>query len=95
VTFQYNGATRREFTRTFVLRGPSDIHAPTHVFTPVYDGFQGIALSDARPGCVDGVYRVRNPGQFSFLLEAVLPPRWAASPLYQRFDFTGAPDVSP
>ena len=97
VTFRYDKATRRDFSRTFVLRGPPAIHEPTHIFTPVYDGFQAIELSDTRPGCVGGVYRVRNPGQFSLLLEAVLRPRWETSPLYQRFDFTRPrpSDVSP
>jgi hypothetical protein len=97
VTFQYDKATRHDFSRTFVLHGSTAFHEPTHVFMPVYDGFQGIALSDTQPGCVGGVYRVRDPGQFSFLLEAVLPAHWETSPLYQRFDATArrSPDVIP
>lgn len=84
VTFLYDSA-RLEFSRTFVVPPQADILAPNHIFMPVYDGFQAIELSDTRPGCLAGVYRVRNAGQFSILLEAALPPRWESMPLYQRF----------
>jgi hypothetical protein len=43
------------------------------------------------------VSRVRNPEQFSLLLEAVLPPGWRDQPLYQRLGSVGPPmaDASP
>ena len=51
---------------------------------PIYDGFGRIEFSDAPEGCVEGVYRVRNPAQFGMLLEVMLSPGWRQQPLYQR-----------
>jgi hypothetical protein len=89
VTFRYGLAARKDFSRTFTLQRHDDFHEPTHVFMPVYDGFEGVDFSDARPGCIDGVYRVRDPGQFALLLEVALPPGWQRSPLYQRLRAAG------
>jgi hypothetical protein len=83
VTFRYNRATRKEFSRRFVVHR-TNVDGTTRIFMPVYDDFQTIELSDTGPGCVGGIYRVRNPGQFTVLLEAILPPRWESLPLYQR-----------
>ena len=82
MTFRYN-RTRREFSRRFVVHR-TNVDGTTRIFMPVYDDFQTIELSDTGPGCVGGIYRVRNPGQFTVLLEAILPPRWESLPLYQR-----------
>jgi hypothetical protein len=51
---------------------------------PVYEKLQRIDFSDAPAGCVEGVYRMRNPGQLPLMLEVVLPPDWRRTPLYQR-----------
>jgi hypothetical protein len=83
VTFRYNPETRRDFSRAFPVRR-TQTHALTRIFMPVYGDFQAIDWSDMSPGCIDGVYRVRNPGQLSLLLETVLPPRWEHAALYQR-----------
>jgi hypothetical protein len=56
----------------------------THIFMPIYDGFDRLEFSDTPPGCVDGVYRVREPGRFPMLLEVLLRPGWRRAPLYQR-----------
>jgi hypothetical protein len=89
VTFRYGLAARQDFSRTFTVQRHDDFHEVTRILMPVYDGFDGIEFSDTRPGCVDGVYRVRDPGQFSLLLEVVLPPGWQRSPLYQRLRGVG------
>jgi hypothetical protein len=57
--------------------------ADTHLRS-IYDGFRDLEFSDAPPGCVEGVYRVREPGRFSLLLEVMLGPGWRRAPLYQR-----------
>jgi hypothetical protein len=51
---------------------------------PIYEQFDRIELSDAPPGCVDGVYRMRHADRFPLLLEVMLPPEWKRLPLYQR-----------
>jgi len=56
----------------------------TEIFMPIYDGFRRIELSDAPPGCVDGVYRIRDARKFPLLLEATLTPGWRRMPLFQR-----------
>jgi hypothetical protein len=92
ITFRYGLPARRDFSRTFTLQRHDDFHEPTRVFMPVYDGFEGIEFPDPRPGCIDGVYRVRDPGKFTLLLEAALPPGWQRSPLYQRLRGAGPSD---
>ena len=51
---------------------------------PIYDGFHRLQFADAPPGCVDGIYRVREPERFPLLLEVMLRPGWRRAPLYQR-----------
>jgi hypothetical protein len=92
VTLRYNGATRREFSRRFIVPRHKDIHEPTHIFTPIYDDFQSLEVSDRRPGCVDRISRARTPGQLSVMLEVMLSPRWETMPLYQRLGAPRAPD---
>jgi hypothetical protein len=89
VTFRYGDdlATRKAFARTFVAERREDARELTRIFMPVYDLFQGIDFSDTRPGCVDGVYRLRNVGQ-PLMLEVVLAPGWQKAPLYQRIKGT-------
>jgi hypothetical protein len=53
---------------------------------PVYEDFQGIELPETRPGCVEGIYRVRDTRSLPLMLEVVLAPGWQRSPLYQRLD---------
>jgi hypothetical protein len=91
IAFRYNPETRRAFSRIFPARrglGQAENYGPTHIFMPVYNDFQGIDLSGTSPGCVGGVYRVRNPEQLAVMLEAVLPPRWEHMALYQRLAST-------
>jgi len=91
VTFRYE-EPRRPYGRSFALTRESREPGLTHIFMPVYDKFQRIDFSDAPEGCVDGVYRVRNPGRFPMLLEVMLPPGWRQQPLYQRLGRAGADD---
>lgn len=93
VTFQYDRASRRAFSRKFVVRRDDGVREPTRIFTPVYKGFQSIVLSDASPGCVNAAYRVRDPNALPLLLEVVLSPRWRAMPRYQQFGPVGPPEV--
>jgi hypothetical protein len=62
----------------------SHVAGLSHIFIPIYDGFRQIAFSDAPPGCVVGVYRVRDAGRFPMLLEVLLRPGWRRQPLYQH-----------
>jgi hypothetical protein len=84
VTFRYDSSTRNDFSRTFTVQRRDDFHTPTHILTPVYDGFRGIELSDTRPGCVDGLYRLHDSGQLPVMLEVLLSPGWESAALYQR-----------
>jgi hypothetical protein len=84
VAFRYDDSTRRAYSRVFDVRGEVDQHDLTHIFMPIYDGFERLDFTDAPPGCVDGVYRVREPGRFSLLLEVMLRPGWRRAPFYQR-----------
>jgi hypothetical protein len=83
VSFRYADAVRKDYGRVFTVPRVEDRRELTHIFMPVYDGFQGIVFSDASPGCIDGVYRLRTEGQ-PLLLETVLSPGWQKAPLYQR-----------
>src|SRR6185436_16302895 len=76
VTFRYGAdyATRKAFSRSFVL-DRDDSPTVTRIFMPVYDLFQGIDFSDARPGCIDGIYRLHDMNE-PMLLEVVLSPGW-------------------
>jgi hypothetical protein len=86
VAFRYGDPARKGFERSFVVGRRSAGPGLTHIFMPIYKGFQRLEVYDAPPGCVDGVYRVRKPEQFTMLLEAILPPEWKREPLYQRLD---------
>jgi hypothetical protein len=86
VTFRYDVAKRKDFSRSFVLPRHEEFQAPTHIFMPVYEDFQGIELPETRPGCVEGSYRVRDTRSLPLMLEVVLAPGWQRSPLYQRLD---------
>ncbi len=83
VAFRYDETTRRAYSRVFPV--PHD-ESPglTHIFMPVYDGFRRIEFDDSPRGCIEGVYRVREPERFSLLLEVTLRPGWRRAPLYQR-----------
>jgi hypothetical protein len=83
VAFRYDERTRRAYSRVFeVPRG--DGSGLTHIFMPIYDGFRRLEFDDSARGCIEGVYRVREPERFPLLLEVVLPPGWRRMPLYQR-----------
>jgi hypothetical protein len=81
--FQYD-PPRHAYSRVFDLRRSQESSGLTQIFMPVYDGFHHLEFSDAPPGCVVGVFRVRDVRQFPLLLEAVLRPGWRGAPLYQR-----------
>ena len=91
VTFRYgvDYATRKAFSRSFTLDRPDDSPELTRIFMPVYDLFQGIDFSDTRPGCIDGVYRLRHLDE-PMLLEVVLSPGWSRAPLYQKLIAPGS-----
>jgi hypothetical protein len=89
VAFRYDRDARRAYSRVFEIPRDDASVGLTHIFMPIYDGFHRLEFSDAPPGCVDGVYRVREPGQFPLLLEVVLRPGWRRAPLYQRLHATG------
>jgi hypothetical protein len=91
ITLRYNPAIRREFERRFAVARDDSVHAPTRIFTPIYDHFLGVELSDVPSGCVQ-VYRVRKPREIRLMLEVVLPPRWRSIPMYQRFGEVGPPE---
>jgi hypothetical protein len=93
VTFRYDKAIRPTFSRRFTVPRNADMAEPTHIFTPVYRGFQALELSTAKPGCVDGVYRVRDPDAIPLMLEVMLPPRWRKMSLYQQFGEVGPPEL--
>jgi hypothetical protein len=90
VTFRYGAdmSTRKAFARSFTVDRRDDLHELTRIFMPVYDRFQGIDFSDTRPGCIDGVYRLRHVAQ-PLMLEVVLAPGWQKAPLYQRLTSAG------
>jgi hypothetical protein len=83
VAFRYDDPARRAYSRVFEA-AKDDAPGMTQIFMPIYDGFRRLEIIDAPPGCVDGVYRVREPGRFTFLLETMLRPGWRRSPLYQQ-----------
>jgi hypothetical protein len=85
VGFRYEDAKRQQFSRVFQVGRDSTAAGPTHIFMPIYDGFGRIEFDDAPPGCVLGVFRVRDASRFSMLLEVMLRPGWRRAPLYQRF----------
>lgn len=89
VAFRYDRDARRAYSRVFKIPRDDGSGGLTHIFMPIYDGFHRVEFSDAPPGCVDGVYRVRQPGQFPLLLEVVLRPGWRRAPLYQRLHAEG------
>ena len=93
ITLRYDTSKRPEFARRFTVPHDDTVRAPTRIFTPVYDHFQGMAMSDVPAGCVQAVFRARNPGDIGLMLEAVLPPRWRNTPLYQRFGDVGPPEL--
>ena len=84
VAFRYDENTRRAYARVFEVRRDPEPRGLTQIFMPIYDGFRRIEFANTPAGCVDGVYRVREPGQFALLLEVMLRPGWRRAPLYQR-----------
>jgi hypothetical protein len=93
LTFRYGPELHADFLRTVFFRDRTGLHEPTHIFMPIYEGFRGIEAAAGSPGCIDRVSRLEDASQFSLLLEAVLPPRWESSPLYQRLSAVGPPQM--
>jgi hypothetical protein len=85
VGFQYDDPARKPYGRVFTLPSDSRSAGLTHIFMPIYDGFGRLDLPKPDSGCVDGVYRVRDPRRLPLLLETILSPSWRHQPLYQRF----------
>jgi len=83
VTFRYD-AKRRPYGRSFAVPRDADGAGLSHIFMPIYDQFDRIEFADAPPGCIVGVYRVRDANRFPMLLEVLLRPGWRREPLYQR-----------
>lgn len=87
VTFRYDRSTPTvDFTRTVRIPRPSAEPGVTRIFQPVYETYRGIDVSSDNPGCIAGVYRVRDVRAFDLLLGATLPPEWESTGLYQRID---------
>ncbi len=85
VTFRYTPKPMiDDFTRTMVIPAGTDATGVTRIFLPVFEHFDGLTFSDARPGCVAGVYRFADVTRFPLLLGATLPPDWRSLPLHQR-----------
>jgi hypothetical protein len=85
VGFHYDDPMRQQFSRVFEVGKDSSPGGLTHIFMPIYERFGRIEFRDSPPGCVQGVFRVRDPSRFSMLLEVMLRPGWRRDPLYQRF----------
>ncbi len=92
VAFRYD-EKNRAYGRVFSVPRDANARGLTHIFMPIYDGFERLEFSDAPPGCVDGVYRVREPERFPLLLEVMLRPGWRRAPLYQRLHAAGTTPV--
>jgi len=84
VAFRYADPARRPYSRIFSV-DRDELPGITQIFMPIYEGFGRLDFVDTPDGCVDGVGRVRDSRQFSLMLEAMLPPGWRRTPLYQRF----------
>ena len=83
VSFRYEDAARRAYGRSFrVARATGPGLA--HILMPVYEGFSRLDFVDVPPGCLDGVYRLRDPRRFPLLVEASVAPDWRKTSLYQR-----------
>lgn len=58
-------------------------HVATRILLPVFRGFQGVRVPDARPECVAGLHRLRHPERFTLMPELVLRSGWERQPLHQ------------
>jgi hypothetical protein len=94
VTFRYDPKDRSaDFSRTFTIEHDIDRQDFTRVFAPVYDHFLGLEFSEAAVPCVDGVYRIAEPGLYPVQLFALLKPRWNRDLLYQQIRALVPPNV--
>ena len=59
----------------------------TRVFFPAYEGFSGVTLTGASPGCLQSASQVADVRQFPLLMAAVLAPGWGDRPLYQQIRY--------
>ena len=71
------------YARDFMIQSTGLRPARTRVLLPVYAAFQGVTVRDAKPECIAGVYRVRNPERFTLMPKVVLRPG-EAPPLHQE-----------
>jgi hypothetical protein len=86
VAFRYDDS-RKPYSRVFAVP-KDDTPGLTHIFMPIYDGFRRLEVEDAAAGCIDGVYRVREPARFTLLMETMLRPNWRREPLYKQLKST-------
>ena len=85
VTFRYTQLpTDGDFTRSVTIEHPTRATGTTRIFLPVFQQFDGLQVSDARPGCIVGAFRFTELGAFPLLLGVTLPPDWKSLPLHQR-----------
>jgi hypothetical protein len=85
VTFRYTELPAdSNFTRAITVEQRSASAGPTRIFQPVFEHFDGVTVSDGRPGCFVAAYRLTNLTAFPLLLGATLPPEWRSLPLHQR-----------
>ena len=94
LTFRYAAADPGlDFSRTIDVKVP-ERGQHTKVFFPVYqngtvtsgDGglaFAGVEVAEAEAGCIEGLWRFRDPDSFPLLLASTLAPGWRERPLYQ------------
>ena len=85
VAFRYLTPARRAYSREFAIAAAARVPGLTQIFMPIYDDFGRVEFAGAPPGCIAGLYHIRDAARFGLLLEAELPPGWRRAPLYQRF----------
>ena len=91
---QKDNSSREDFSHV-VSVSPRSGEAATMVFALVYlfpfdphITFKGIEVAADQAACVATISHMTNPNKFSLLLDAILPPAWAQTALYQRLNDT-------
>jgi len=62
---------------------PAQPHLTTRIAVPVFFGFQGVSVADAKPECIAGLQRITHPERFALMPALVLRPGWEREPLHQ------------
>lgn len=94
-TAQYSGSVP-DLALTWAKTLPKTSAGSTTLYFPVYyalwkgsgqgwSRYEGLVLSSADAAKLKGLFRIKNPEQYPFLLTAELTPGWENGRLYQRF----------